>query len=361
MLSEEFRWHYDYIRLAWDSGFSFDKHKQPNVDKNKICLIDVDKVIKERDVATVEQFLSLVIGYVLDTEHAEILDTNFVKVFRLSQLAVEYLLFCKKYLDNTVVLLKKDMVKAREQEIKELKLYVQDLENQLQSYKTTSAFRCDKCLKAFLTEDYLNSHIKRRHNDSDKTPNKGDKIPETNQLQSEIKELKERLNTTEKMLKAKIDLAEMKENKGKDPEVQEIYNKFEHFKEQVENEISALLKQKAFYEEKYNRLFEVVFQMKNVESQMVLPQKTAGSTDTRIMDETIIKEAGDNGIGSTKLEEVHTRPKKLDVVTIQDSYYGGKADDKPTESDEEVGNGQKVDDNIDRKISEISSSLEYKV
>ncbi|VEN36070.1 unnamed protein product [Callosobruchus maculatus] len=114
MLSEDFRWHYDYIRLAWDSGFSFDKQKQPNVDKTKICLIDIDRVIKERDVATVEQFLSIVIGYVLDTEHAEVLDTNFVKVFRMSQLAVEYLLFCKRYLDNTVVLLKRDMAKSRE-------------------------------------------------------------------------------------------------------------------------------------------------------------------------------------------------------------------------------------------------------
>ncbi|VEN53596.1 unnamed protein product, partial [Callosobruchus maculatus] len=247
------------------------------------------------------------------------------------------------------------------QEIKELKSYVQDLENQIQRYKTTSAFRCDKCMKAFITEDYLISHIKRRHNDPDKTPIKGEKTPETDQLQSEIKELKERLNATEKMLKDKTDHAEMKENKGIGSEVQEIYNKFEKFKEQVENEITALLKQKTFYEEKYNRLFEVVFQMKNAESQTVLPQKITGSTHTLIVDETRIKEADNISIDCKKSEQVHTTPKKLDVVTIQDNYYGDKAGDQPADSHTEVDNEEKVDGKIDRKISEISSSLEYKI
>nr|CAH7737657.1 unnamed protein product [Callosobruchus chinensis] len=347
MLSEDFRWHYDYIRLAWDSGFSFDKQKHPVVDKNKICLIDIDRVIKERDVATVEQFLSIVVGYVLDTEHAEILDTNFVKVFRMSQLAVEYLLFCKRYLDNT--------------EIKELKSYIQVLENQLQSLKTTSAFRCDKCVKAFLNEDYLNSHIKRRHNDISKTPNNGDKTPETDQMQSEIKELKERLNATEKMLKDKTDHADMKENKGNDQEVREIYNKFEKFKEQVENEIAALLKQKAFYEEKYNRLFEVVFQMKNAELPTIIAHNTTDSTHLCIVDEIGIKKADNIGIHCEKSEQVQARPKKLDVVTIRDNYYGDKPDDRPADSVEEEDNGQKVDDKIDRRINEISSNLEHKI
>lgn len=76
--------------------------------------VDVDRIIRERDVALVEHHISTVVEYVLDKEQAEVLDTNFVKIFRMGQLAVEYLLFCKKYLDNTVVLLKKDMAKMRE-------------------------------------------------------------------------------------------------------------------------------------------------------------------------------------------------------------------------------------------------------
>lgn len=76
--------------------------------------MDIDRIVKERDILTVEQYTPLVIHYVLDDEQAEILNSSFVKIFRISQLAIEYLLFCKKYLDNTVVLLKKEMTRIKQ-------------------------------------------------------------------------------------------------------------------------------------------------------------------------------------------------------------------------------------------------------
>lgn len=33
---EDYRWHYDYVRLAWDTGFSFGSFNQSNFDKNKL-------------------------------------------------------------------------------------------------------------------------------------------------------------------------------------------------------------------------------------------------------------------------------------------------------------------------------------
>lgn len=75
---------------------------------------DIDRVIKERDINTVEQYIPLVVHYILEDDQAEILDNNFVKIFKISQLAIEYLLFCKKYLDNTVVLLKKEMARLKQ-------------------------------------------------------------------------------------------------------------------------------------------------------------------------------------------------------------------------------------------------------
>lgn len=76
-------------------------------------LLDIDRIVKERDISTVEQYIPIVIHYVLEDDQAEILDSSFVKIFRISQLAIEYLLFCKKYLDNTVVLLKKEMSRLK--------------------------------------------------------------------------------------------------------------------------------------------------------------------------------------------------------------------------------------------------------
>lgn len=74
----------------------------------------MDRIVKDRDITTVEQYIPLVMHYVLEDDQAEILDSNFVKIFRISQLAIEYLLFCKKYLDNTIILLKKESSKLKQ-------------------------------------------------------------------------------------------------------------------------------------------------------------------------------------------------------------------------------------------------------
>lgn len=77
-------------------------------------MIDVETILKERDVGAVDRFIPTIVQYILEEEQAKVLDINFVKMFRISQLAVEFLLFCKKYLDNTVVLLKKELAKQKE-------------------------------------------------------------------------------------------------------------------------------------------------------------------------------------------------------------------------------------------------------
>lgn len=53
-----------------------------------------------------------ILEYKLDPDEAKILDPNFVKLFRLSQLSVEYLLYCKRYLDSTITTLKTDLQKS---------------------------------------------------------------------------------------------------------------------------------------------------------------------------------------------------------------------------------------------------------
>lgn len=74
-------------------------------------MLDVDAVVQERDVGTIERYIPIVVHFKLDPEQVQILDPNFVKMFRVSQLSIQYLIFCKKYLDNTVVLLKKECAK----------------------------------------------------------------------------------------------------------------------------------------------------------------------------------------------------------------------------------------------------------
>ncbi|XP_044751284.1 zinc finger protein DZIP1 isoform X4 [Coccinella septempunctata] len=194
-------WHLDYIRLAKDNGFSFEKTRFP-LDKNKISLLDLDKVIEERDVGIIEQFLPSVVQYNIDTnEHLGILDPNFLKLFRMSQLAVEYLLFCKKYLDHNVIMLKDEMkeVKMENYELRtfndELKQHTDTLLSKLKrKEELTTTFKCNKCSKAFSTEEYLSAHIARRHTSKNVEISGLD-------IEMEIKEIKEKLNNNEKLMK----------------------------------------------------------------------------------------------------------------------------------------------------------------
>lgn len=186
-----------------------------------------------------------------------------MKVFRISQLAVEYLLFCKKYLDNTIVLLKKEFSNSLD-ENKELKTTNHDLKAEANRLRKklkeiecaplpeVATFRCDQCGKVFATDDYLQAHVRRRHEISNSTTSAYQE--ETNKLQLEIKELKERLNTTEKLITHEKDIDTSKELQSC-TKLEELQQKFEILKTHVETELKLLHTQKEF-QEKYEKLFE---------------------------------------------------------------------------------------------------------
>ena len=97
--------------------------------------IDVDRIIRERDLNTVDENVNNVVDYCLESEYdVKILDPNFVKLFRLSQLAVEYLLYCKQYLDQSVVILKEELKYKLEENVK-LKEEVAQYQNTVKDMK----------------------------------------------------------------------------------------------------------------------------------------------------------------------------------------------------------------------------------
>ncbi|RZC32910.1 zinc finger protein DZIP1L [Asbolus verrucosus] len=240
MFGENYKWNYDYARLARDS------------------LIDIDRVIQEKDVATIEKFIPCVVQFILDPEQAQILDDNFVKIFRMSQLAIDYLLFCKRYLDKTLVNVKEDFSKLSE-ENKELNLFVEDLKEHIsllmkEIKEKVSSFRCEHCNKVFSSEEFLNSHIKRRHSTSS---NQLIEV-ETDKLHLEIKELKGRLNSAEKMIQndqIHHKPVQEKEIEYESKKIDELQQKFEDLRVQVQSELKILQTQHNF-QEKYEKLFE---------------------------------------------------------------------------------------------------------
>ncbi|XP_011145634.2 zinc finger protein DZIP1L isoform X1 [Harpegnathos saltator] len=216
-------WCHDFPKLARESGFYFNMHgSRVRVDWNRISAIDIDRVIRERDFSTIDENINNVIDYCLESEYdVKILDSNFVKLFRLAQLSVEYLLYCKQYLDHSVIILKDELRLKIEQNVgmkKEITTLQETVKNLKEKSKEKSKLietrigdstgeihKCPHCPKTFVSTLFVNAHVARRHSYiSDMclstSPVHEHYRAETEKLHNEIKTLKERLNQTERII-----------------------------------------------------------------------------------------------------------------------------------------------------------------
>ncbi|OAD59232.1 Zinc finger protein DZIP1L [Eufriesea mexicana] len=216
------KWCHDFPKLAKESGFYFNMHRsRVRVDWNRISNIDIDRIIRERDFHSIDDNINNVIDYCLESEYdVKILDPNFVKLFCLAQLAVEYLLYCKQYLDHSVMILKDELRLKIEENVK-LKKEIASLEEV-----------CPHCPKTFISPMFVSAHIIRRHAYASNLYMTASPIhehyrSETEKLHNEIKNLKERLNETERVIRNESE---------KIPERKIL----EYDKRQVENEIENL-------------------------------------------------------------------------------------------------------------------------
>ncbi|XP_035735087.1 zinc finger protein Dzip1-like [Vespa mandarinia] len=222
------KWYHNFPKLAKESGFHFNTHKSRiHIDWNHIDSIDIDRVIIERDFITVDENINNVINYNLKNEYdLKILDSNFVKVFRLAQLAVEYLLYCKQYLDQSVIILKDELklkiednhklrkeITALEEIIKNLKDKAKERNRMIETKIGDSngeIHKCPHCPKSFISITFVKAHIARRHPyttdlSTEISPVHDHYKIETEKLHNEIKLLKERLNQAEKVIKNESD------------------------------------------------------------------------------------------------------------------------------------------------------------
>ncbi|KAL2730828.1 zinc finger protein Dzip1 [Vespula squamosa] len=260
------KWCHNFPKLAKESGFHFNTHKSRiHIDWNHIGSIDIDRLIIERDFITVDENINNVINYNLKNEYdLKILDSNFVKVFRLAQLAVEYLLYCKQYLDQSVIILK-DELKSKIEDNHKLRKEITTLEEIIKNLKDKAKERnrvietkigdsngeihkCPHCPKSFISTTFIKAHIARRHPYTDlsteTSPVHGHYKAETEKLHNEIKILKERLNQAEKVIRnesdkisnnVKIDNKD-KENESENDSIRYNVNKYELIeRQQIKN------------------------------------------------------------------------------------------------------------------------------
>ena len=67
-------------------------------------------MVRQRDLETLQETLSNIMSCCLDNEYdLKVLDPNFVNLFRLAQLAVDFLLYCRNYLDHCVTVMQEQL------------------------------------------------------------------------------------------------------------------------------------------------------------------------------------------------------------------------------------------------------------
>lgn len=220
--------------------------------------IDTSQIIRESDFEKLDQCIPFLIrSSIGNLLNVRILDPAIARIYVISQLGLQYLLFCTKFLDKSVYSLRENIfnyqkttvkleetIAQRDEEIAQLqkKLKRQDALNQ-------QIFACTKCTKNFLSAALLDNHIQRKHPPVQESKDKDSNLINTIKLELEIKQLKEKLNVTEKELvdvakKEPMECENCKRNAGKMFQSVAIQSNFEEKeKDDVEKDaISELLK-----------------------------------------------------------------------------------------------------------------------
>ncbi|XP_049709395.1 cilium assembly protein DZIP1 isoform X3 [Elephas maximus indicus] len=193
-----------------------------SVDWRRLSAIDVDKVAGAVDVLTLQENIMNITFCKLEDEkcpHCQSgVDPVLLKLIRLAQLTIEYLLHSQEFLTAQLRSLEerlrlsladgeqgRRLVARQAGEIKLLKEECRRRKKmistqQLMMEAKASYFQCHFCDKAFMNQAFLQSHIQRRHPEDSHLEYK--KKAQTDKLQGEIDMLKEQLQLTKSQLEA---------------------------------------------------------------------------------------------------------------------------------------------------------------
>ncbi|XP_065840630.1 cilium assembly protein DZIP1L-like isoform X2 [Oscarella lobularis] len=238
----------DSRRVAATS--SLFKRRRVRVDWRAIAAVDIERVTRNLDVRILQDNVMNVAFCDIEKEEGLSVDPNFVKVFRLAQLIIEYVLHCQKQMESELKVVSqqletatkaenelKQIVSHREQELVTVKKENRKRRKMLQAAQSlmqagaNGYHKCSLCSKAFISGAFLQSHMQRRHGEqisltltdglmqqkSDRLKHAVDAARETalqtakadaqSELESAMENMRQQMLTVEENLKA-----EMKQN-----------------------------------------------------------------------------------------------------------------------------------------------------
>ncbi|XP_049919509.1 cilium assembly protein DZIP1 isoform X2 [Epinephelus moara] len=202
--------------------------RRESVDWRRINAVDIDLVVSQLDVDALQEHISSVTFCSLDGERCQRcqspVDPALIKLLRLAQLTVEWLLHCQEFLTLnlhaveerlTTAGSQREQLLAQQKKLEEkVKMLTSELKQRKKVIRTQQSLlapriinsqKCPCCEKSFLNSSFLQNHMQRRHPDEHEMELRSDseKKSQIERLKSEIGSLKEQIVQQQQDLQAK--------------------------------------------------------------------------------------------------------------------------------------------------------------
>uniref|UniRef100_A0AAZ3NWN7 C2H2-type domain-containing protein n=1 Tax=Oncorhynchus tshawytscha TaxID=74940 RepID=A0AAZ3NWN7_ONCTS len=239
--------------------------RRESVDWRRISAVDVDLVASELDFQTLQEHITGVTFCNVEGERCvrcqSPVDPALLKLFRLAQLTVEYLLHSQEYLtlslgaaeerlqsqarEHQQLLAQQqkqaDQAKVLKTELKQRKKII--ALNQQAMINMTNCHKCQHCDKAFMNSSFLQNHMQRRHADEyDKLRTGNQREVKSIADEEEISRLKGQLSYTTSELESQRQalLAKASQEREQQSMHQDLMRKLERWKEEEHRKIEEM-------------------------------------------------------------------------------------------------------------------------
>lgn len=235
-------------------SFAFRKRYE-KIDWRRIASIDTDTISRTLDFNALQDNIMNITFCNIEAElDVRLVDPNFVKIFKLAQMIIEYLLHSQEFLTSKLSGFenrlkhaeqdheatkaelgkqKEELMAVKKESHKRKKLLI--AQQQLIHAGSGSYNKCPFCSKAFLNSSFLQSHIHRRHGgsspsskDSQQTTEQGSvPSPQGQAFEEEMNEIRERLKQTENQLSHERKARKLLQHQQKSEEVPKFAERLE--------------------------------------------------------------------------------------------------------------------------------------
>ncbi|XP_020841768.1 cilium assembly protein DZIP1L isoform X1 [Phascolarctos cinereus] len=272
-------------------AFKFQPRRE-SVDWRRLSAIDVDRVAQELDVTTLQDHITGVTYCNLDSERCaycqQPVDPVLLKVLKMAQLIIEYLLHSQDYLSANIVSLEEKLQSTLEQQqqteqklgkqTEELKGVREEsrrrkkmlsMQQLLIQAGANSYHKCHLCDKAFINNSYLQGHIQRRHIEVKQSEKQKQQMQD---MEDGIEELKAKLKWTQSQLEAEREAERQRQlqeaenirlreteakrefDRWKEEERKKLYQEIDNLKQLLLSEFKSVTSQNSMLEEKLQAL-----------------------------------------------------------------------------------------------------------